>query len=153
MKVDLRLTQKVIECFYKGVRVASHLRSEAIGELTTIKEHMPLSHQYYFEQTPGNLIASAERIGPDVSIFIKTILDSSKQHLGIRSSLGVLRLVKEYGPQRLCGACKRALALQTFSSRSVESILKTGLDRVPLPATASPSPIYHENLRGRHYFN
>jgi transposase len=153
MKVDLRLTRKVIECFYKGVRVASHLRSEAIGELTTIKEHMPLSHQHYFEQTPENLIASAERIGPDVSIFIKAILDSSKQHLGIRSSLGVLRLVKEYGPQRLCGACRRAHALQTFSSRSVESILKTGLDRAPLSTGVAPSPLYHENLRGPHYFN
>ena len=81
-KVDLRLTQKVVECFHKGVRVASHLRSEAIGELTTIKEHMPPSHQHYLEQTPENLIASAERIGPDVSIFIKAILDSRKQHLG-----------------------------------------------------------------------
>ena len=152
-KVDLRLTKRIVECFHKGERVASHLRSELTGELTTIREHMPPSHRHYLEQTPENLIASAERIGSDVSIFIKAILDSSKQHLGIRSSLGVLRLVKEYGPQRLCGACKRALALQAFSSRSVESILKTGLDRAPLPAAASPSPIYHENLRGPHYFN
>ena len=152
-KVDLRLTQRIVECFHKGERVASHLRSEVTGELTTIREHMPPSHRHYLEQTPENLIASAERIGPDVSIFIKAILDSSKQHLGIRSSLGVLRLVKEYGQERLCGACKRAHALQAFSSRSVESILKTGLDRAPLSAAASPSPLYHENLRGPHYFN
>jgi transposase len=152
-KVDLRLTQKVIECFYKGVRVASHLRSEAIGELSTVKEHMPLSHQHYLEQKPENLITSAERIGPDVGIFIKAILDSSKQHQGIRSSLGVLRLAKEYGSERLCGACRRALALQALSSRSVESILKTGLDRTPLSAAVAPSPLYHENLRGPHYFN
>jgi len=152
-KVDLRLTQRIVECFHKGERVASHLRSEATGELTTIREHMPPSHRHYLEQTPENLIASAERIGPDVSIFIKAILDSSNQHLGIRSSLGVLRLAKEYGPERLCGACRRALALQALSSRSVESILKTGLDRAPLSAAASPSPLYHENLRGPHYFN
>ena len=152
-KVDLRLTQRIVECFHKGERVASHLRSEVTGELTTIREHMPPSHRHYLEQTPENLIASAERIGIDVSIFIKAILDSSKQHLGIRSSLGVLRLAKQYGSERLCGACRRALALQALSSRSVESILKTGLDRASLSAAASPSPLYHENLRGPHYFN
>ena len=134
-----------------GLQAIREVRPQV--RLTTTREHMPPSHRHYLEQTPENLIASAERIGPDVSIFIKAILDSSKQHLGIRSSLGVLRLVKEYGPERLGGACRRALALQALSSRSVESILKTGLDRAPLPAAASPSPLYHENLRGPHYFN
>jgi transposase len=152
-KIDLRLTQKAIECFYKGVRVASHLRSDVAGDPTTVKEHMPPSHRHYIDQTPENLIASAERIGPDVSVFIKAILDTGKQHLGIRSSLGVLRLAKEYGPERLSGACRRALALQAYSSRSVESILKTGLDRVPVSTAASSSPLCHENLRGPHYFN
>lgn len=152
-KVELRLTQKTIECFYNGVRVASHLRSDVAGELTTVKEHMPPSHRHYIDQTPENLIATAERIGADVSVFIKAILDAGKQHLGVRSSLGVLRLAKEYGPERLCGACRRALALQALSARSVESILKAGLDRAPLSTVALPSPIYHENLRGPHYFN
>jgi hypothetical protein len=64
-----------------------------------------------------------------------------------------LRLAKKYGPERLGGACKRALALQALSSRSIESILKTGLDRAPLSAAVAPSPLYHENLRGPHYFN
>jgi len=152
-KVDLRLTQNVVECFHRGVRVASHLRTGAIGEKTTIKEHMPLSHQYYLEQTPENLIASAEQIGPDVSSLIKAILESRKHPLGIRSSLGVLHLAKRYGPQRLCGACRRAFAIQAFSFKSVQSILKTGLDQVPVVAATSASPLYHENIRGPRYFN
>lgn len=152
-KVDLRITQKIIECFHNGVRVASHPRSNVAGELTTTPEHMPPSHRHYMEQTPENLIASAERIGPDVSVFIKTIFDACKHHLGIRSSLGVLRLAKDYGAERLSSACRRALALQALSAKSVESILKTGLDRAPLPTAASSCPIHHENLRGPHYFN
>ena len=152
-KVDLRLTQNVVECFNKGVRVASHLRTGAIGELTTIKEHMPPSHQHYLEQTPEKLIASAEQIGPDVSSLIKAILESRKHPLGIRSSLGVLRLAKQYGPERLCGACRRAFSLQAFSFKSVQSILKTGLDQVPVVAATSTSPLYHENIRGPRYFN
>lgn len=151
-KVDLRLTPKIVECFYKGARVASHLRTSAPGEFTRVKEHMPPSHQHYLEQTPEKLIASAEQIGPDVGTLIKAILESRKQHLGIRSGLGVLRLAKQYGPERLCGACRRAFALQAFSFRSVESILKTGLDRVPLLTPAPSSPLYHGNLRGGRYF-
>ena len=66
-KVDLRITQKVIECFYKGVAGCKPPdEARRRGEQTTIKEHMPLSHQHYLEQTPENLIASAEQIGPDV---------------------------------------------------------------------------------------
>lgn len=152
-KVDLRITRKIIECFHNGERVASHPRSNIAGEITTTPEHMPPSHRHYMEQTPENLIASAERIGPDVSVFIKAIFDAVKQHLGVRSSLGVLRLEKQYGADRLGSACRRALALQALSAKSVESILKTGLDRAPLPATALSSPIHHENLRGPHYFN
>ena len=152
-KVDLRITSNVVECYYKGVRVASHLRSQTVGELTTVKEHRPLSHQRYLEQTPENLITSAGLIGPDVGTLVKAILDSGKQHLGVRSCLGVLRLAHAYGPERLCGACRRALELRALSCRSVESILKTGLDLAPPPAADSPPPLHHENLRGPHYFN
>lgn len=152
-KVDLRITQKAIECFHNGVRVASHIRSNAAGELTTIKEHMPPSHRHYMEQTPENIIASAERIGHDVSVFIKAVLDAGKHHLGVRSSLGVLRLEKHYGADRLGCACKRAFALQALSAKSVESILKNGLDRAPLAAATPSTPLQHENLRGQHYFN
>jgi transposase len=152
-KVDVRITGKVIECFHNGVRVASHLRSSVVGDFTRVKEHMPPSHRHYMEQTPENIIASAERIGHDVGILVKAILNAGKQHLGVRSSLGVLRLAKEYGPERLGCACKRALALQALSAKSVESILKSGLDRAPLSTADSPTPLYHENLRGPHYFN
>jgi transposase len=152
-KVDVRITQKAVECFYKGTRVASHLRSHAAGKQTTIDEHRPLSHQRYLEQTPEKLIASAEKIGPDVRRLIKEILETRKHPLGVRSSLGVLSLEKRYGQERLCCACRRALAIQAYSFKSVESILKTGLDRTPVLATASTSPLYHENLRGARYFN
>ena len=152
-KVDVRITQNAVECFYKGTRVASHLRSHAEGKQTTVNEHRPLSHQRYLEQTPEKLIASAEQIGPDVCKLIKEILESRKHPLGVRSSLGVLHLEKQYGKERLCGACRRALAIQAYSFKSVQSILKTGLDRTPVLETASTSALYHENLRGARYFN
>jgi hypothetical protein len=43
-----------------------------------------------------------------------------------------------------------ALALRAFSYRSVESILRNGLDRQPLPP-APAAPFSHDNLRGPDY--
>ncbi|MBA2883207.1 hypothetical protein HNR65_003569 [Desulfosalsimonas propionicica] len=52
---------------------------------------------------------------------------------GFRSCLGILRLGKSYGEERLVAAAKRANAIGGLSYKSVESILKNGLDQKPLP--------------------
>jgi transposase len=72
---------------------------------------------------------------------------------GFRSCLGIIRLGNRYGTERLEAACSRALAVRSYNYRSVESILRTGLDRKPLPdeppARTHPS---HDNLRGPDYY-
>ena len=47
-------------------------------------------------------------------------------------------LGKSYGEARLEAACARALALGTASYRSIESILKQGLDRSPTGTCGHP---------------
>jgi hypothetical protein len=68
--------------------------------------------------------------------------------------LGILRLGQRFGGERLEAACQRALAVQALSYRSVESILKNGLDKQSLPA-APPPPVdrRHENVRGSTYYH
>jgi transposase len=51
---------------------------------------------------------------------------------GYCSCLGILRRAKQHGPARLNAACARALAAGARSYRHVASILKHGLDRLPL---------------------
>ena len=67
-----------------------------------------------------------------------------------------MRLAKRYEPERLVAACQRALQIGTTSYRSVDAILKNGLDNVPLPleaeAVAKIVPIRHANLRGAAYY-
>ena len=68
--------------------------------------------------------------------------------------MGLLRLVKQHGPERLDAACARAVAAGARSYRPVESILKHGLDRLPLdaePVPPSPRPL-HDNVRGPAYY-
>jgi len=50
-------------------------------------------------------------------------------------------------------ACGRALLLKAYSYKSVESILKSNLDKQELPETPSAEkPIIHYNIRGREYY-
>jgi transposase len=71
---------------------------------------------------------------------------------GFRSALGVLRLAKTYGPERLESACARALTLHSFSYKSVESMLKHGLDQRPLRAGSARAHPVHANIRGPNYY-
>ena len=153
-KVDVRSTQSTVEVFFKGKRVASHKRSPHKGRFTTQNEHMPKSHRAYAEWTPQRLIRWAAKTGEHTAALIEKVLESRPHpQQGFRSCLGIMRLGKRYGNERLEAACNRALHIQSYSYTSVESILKTGLDGQPLPQPTSEYPaIEHDNLRGADYF-
>ena len=110
--LEVRLTATTVECFHKGQRVASHVRSHLKGRHTTVPEHMPKAHREYAEWTPQRLVRWAEQSGPASAAVIAHIL-AHRPHpqQGFRSCLGVLRLAERYGPERLEAACRRALRL------------------------------------------
>src|SRR5262249_13222767 len=122
---------------------------------TTVKEHMPKRHQAYAEWTPERIIDWAEKTGKATEKLVETIM-ASRAHpqQGFRSCLGILRFSKSYGHARLESACQRALDIGACSYKSIESILKNGLDQKPPPAKSSvtPLPLHHENVRGKEYF-
>ena len=64
---------------------------------------------------------------------------------GIRACVGILKLKRGSGPERLDAACARALALNACSLKSVTSILKNRLEDQPIEvapdAPRSPTPI------------
>lgn len=153
-QVDVRLTAQCVECFVKGKRVSSHRRSSLPGQHTTQTAHMPKAHQQYAEWTPERLIRWAEQTEPATAHVITTILTTrTHPQQGFRSCLGILRLGKTYGPDRLEAACQHAQALGAYAYKSVESILRHGLDQHPLPPDrASPSIITHANSRGPQYY-
>ncbi|MGE4096173.1 MAG: IS21 family transposase, partial [Candidatus Binatia bacterium] len=153
-QVDVRLTAQCVECFVKGKRVSSHRRSSLPGQHTTQTAHMPKAHQHYAQWTPERVLRWAEQTGPATGCVINAIL-ASRTHpqQGFRSCLGILRLGKTYGKERLEAACAHAHALTAYTYRSVESILRHGLDQRPLPTERiNPPLITHENIRGPHYY-
>ena len=156
--VDARITATTVEIFYKGSRVASHVRSTLKNHHTTITEHMPSAHRRYAEWTPARLTQEAAKIGPATIALIEAIM-KAKPHpeQGFRSCLGILRLVKSYGAQRLETVCRRGNDIGATTYTSIASILKHGLDRAPsqdsAPDAATGAPIRHANIRGQRYYH
>ncbi len=153
-EVWLRATATTIEILLRGRRIASHPRSYLRGKFTTLAEHMPRSHREQATWTPSRILAWAEKTGPSVRALCEAILLSRKhpEH-GFRSCLGILRLGKKHGDERLEAACARAHQLGARSYRHVASILDKGLDRVPLDEVDEErSPTTHENVRGADYY-
>ena len=154
-QIDIRYTEHNIECFYKNQRIASHCRSRQKGHHTTVREHMPDSHRQYGDWSPQRLIRWAEKYGKCTAELINQIMQSRHHpEQGYRSCLGILRLEKTYGAERLEAACRRALLLETRRYKSVESILKHGLDKTdPAPEIEPSLPEDHSNIRGSSYYH
>ena len=154
-QVDVRLTSSTVEVLFKNRRVASHQRDYRKGAFITLTEHMPKSHQRYLEWTPSRIIRWAEKNGPKTQKLITRILDSrTHPEQGYRSSLGIMHLGKAYSPERLEAACERALFINAYSYKSVQSILKKGLDQQPFlfEQIENTQPLNHHNIRGKHYY-
>jgi transposase len=153
-EVEVRSTRGTVEIVYQGKRIASHVRSSQPHVASTIAEHRPKSHQEYLEWTPSRIIDWAGKVGPFTARLVESVIaDKPHPEMGYRSALGVIRLSRKYGDERLEAACTRAVRFKLYLYQSVKSILECGLDSQPLPELVPPpSPVGHENLRGPDYY-
>jgi hypothetical protein len=115
---------------------------------------MPERHQRHVEWTPERIVRWGEQFGPRTAEVAHEILRScSHPEQGFRSCLGLFSLGRTYGTDRLEAACNRALAIRSPRYRSVQSILKNGIDRQPLPEPAQQQERReHVNVRGADYY-
>jgi DNA replication protein DnaC/transposase len=114
-----RITTRTVELFHHGKRVAAHLRSFSDRKHTTVREHMPSSHQRYADWTPGRLKRQAGEIGRNTATLVELILtEKTHPEQGFRACIGILRLAKGYGAERLEAACARALEIGARSYTS-----------------------------------
>jgi len=115
---------------------------------------MPAHHRFREDWTPERIRGYAAKAGANVEIFVDVIM---RQHLhpeqGYRSCLGVIRLAKTFGHDRLDAACVRALEINAHSYTSLHSILKNGLDRKARTRFTDEPAITHPNIRGADYFH
>jgi transposase len=156
--VELRVTATTLEVLLRRQRIAAHARSAKPGGFTTVAEHMPASHRAHLQWTPAKLISWGERIGAATAGVVRWQMERRPHpEQGYRACLGLMRLAREYGNDRLEAACARAQSIRAPHYRNVKSILACGLDRQSTnllggdrnPAAPMPS---HDNVRGAGYY-
>jgi transposase len=154
-KVEARFTTATVEIYFKGKRVASHSRLAGRGKHSTPSEHTPRAHRAHAEWTPSRIISWAKKSGPATGRVVPRILESKRHpEQGYRACLGIIRLGRTHGGDRLEAACRRAEQLGAFTYRTVKNVLSSGADRLPLDEEeslfATPE---HPNIRGATYYH
>ena len=122
-QVEYRQTSKTIEVFLLGRRIASHPRLWIKNSHSTLKDHMPSTHRLYAEWTPQRIIEWATQNGPATGQLVREIMNRRRYpEQGFRSCLGILKLSKIAGAERLELAARRALTLNALSYKHIKLI-------------------------------
>ena len=152
--IEARITAATIELFHKGERIAAHMRGSGNGRHTTIPEHMPSSHRRFADWTVERIARDATAIGPCTALLCEKILVERRHpEQGFRACLGIMRMARSFGRERVEAACSRALDIGARTYGSVRSILDKNLDQVPSSRPASAPPVDHPNIRGSRYYH
>ena len=154
-KVILRLTRNAVEVFYKGTRVAMHVRCRNTQRDPIVKEeHMPPEHRKYLAYNTNDFTKWASSIGMNTSTVVRYFLTSGKEpEQGFKACASMTRLAERYGAKRLENACERLLAFTaTPSIRTLTTILKNRQDNVSKPAEPELVKAQHGITRGAAYF-
>lgn len=156
-RLEYRLTSRTLEVFFRGRRVASHLRLWIKDKPSTLKEHMPSHHQYYQEKflewTPERVISWGAKIGPATAQAVKAIMETKRHpEQNFRACIGVIHLAKTWSNERLEAACRRALEVNACSYKYIKLILESNGDRRPNARQQLTLATPHDNVRGAEYY-
>jgi transposase len=154
VKVEIRLTRKIVEVFHRSERVTSHQRVEALGGHSTYEEHMPPAHKAQAEWTLERMLTWMEASCPNTRLAAETIrkrYDHPQQ--GLQACLGLYRLSCSHGAQRTEMACGLALVMSCVTVKAIRRLLANPPEAAA-PAQEPPTPpVEHVNIRGSGYYS
>jgi transposase len=152
-RVRVIYDERNVAIYYDNIRIVQHRRDNTPNAYTTLHTHMPPNHRYYATWSSGRFIRWARSIGHNAEDVIKKVLKSRKHpEQAFKSCMGILNLVKDYGPERLDKACKRALYFGFYSHKRIKNILDRGLEKDMLTEQKELFITSHKNLRGSGYY-
>jgi transposase len=154
-EVDTRLTERTLEVFHRGKRVAAHQRRYGGRRHGTDPDHMPSAHRRYAEWSPARFQRWAKTVGPATETLIIAVL-ANRPHpeQGFRTCLGILRLYRGVETARAERVSVAALNIGAFTYRSVASILANNIKPPSARKEAESVNLFdHPNIRGAGYFN
>ena len=145
-KVEVRLTAKLVEIFYKQRRIAVHTRLYGRrNQYSTTVEHMPQEHQQFLTWNGDRFRDWAKKYGPSTAGVIEHILTSKKvEQQTYRSCMSILRLADKYSAQQLEAVCLKIVdAHVTPSYKVIKDLITVGAktDSKPSPSTPPSKPL------------
>lgn len=151
--VTARCTPTTVEILHGRSRVASHVRSEALGRKSTDRAHMPEHHLAWADHSPERYLEWAQRVGRAALSVVERLLADARHPAAALNACGALqKLERQYKPERFELACDKALAIQSPTVKSIRSLLQHQLEGKAAPfATVDPMPA-HTNVRGASYY-
>lgn len=130
-KMNIIFNKNTVEIYFEQRRIAFHHRVLLKYGYTTIKEHMPSSHQFMTEWNPSRFLSWGRSLGESCEKYIEKILEKKQYpEQSYKTCLGILTLSKKTGNHRLDNACKRAMDYERYNLAIIKSILERGLDNL-----------------------
>ena len=152
-EIEARITARTVELFHRGERIAAHMRGSGNGRHT----RSPSTCHRRIGALPIGRSSGSARSDCGRGVYGRILRDgigrAAPPRAGFRACLGIIRLVKGFGRERVEAACNRALDIGARTYGSVRSILDTGLDQTPVSPAAPDQPIHHTNIRGARYYH
>ena len=159
-KVDLRLTDSLLEIYYKGERISTHSRFPEYvhNRYSTHSEDMPPAFRGIVEWDQDRITSWASSIGKSTRLVIDRVFEGTLvKEQGYNPSLAILRLGKTYSDGRLENACELALSrgIKSPRYRHLSAILKANQDEQYQEEKEAKDPLKDSRLgylRGADYY-
>jgi hypothetical protein len=130
-KVLVRATRSQVRVYFGEERVAVHPR-RGPGARSTVDSHLPDRRSDYRHRSREYWEQRAADLGPTVLDYVREIFDSDDVLCQLRTVQAVVTHLKDHPVERAQAACARALHFGNLTYRGIKSILRKGLDLVPI---------------------
>lgn len=154
-RVEIRVSQKVVEIFLHSKCIASHIRNHVEGGVTTNPQHLAPQHSAYQKQSIEHYLEWAAEFGEQTAAVVRAQYEGKRvdSMVANKACSQLQSLARLYDVVEFEAACARAVAIASPTVKSVRSILSTGLYK--LEQTVKPVqgllPL-HDNVRGAGYY-
>lgn len=157
-QVNVVYTTDWVEVYCQHDRIAVHSRNYRSHAYSTQSAHMPDNHKAVMDQKGWDadyFLREAGKAGTNVHKAIAQLLGSKAfPEQTYNSCLGILRLGKKYGPDRLEAACALLDQGPRVNYGIIHNILKNNMDKqVGSALNKDFKTPAHDNVRGAQHFN
>lgn len=155
-KVEVWYSNKIVDIYYEGKKIATHPKTSQKGKYITQTEHMASSHKKYLEWNPGKILNWGKTIGDSTVKLLDTIM-KNKPHpeMGFKACMGILNLYKKYleyeswDEYRLEQISSFALVSHRFRVDDIKQMLKNNKQDEDMTSKI----LEHKFVRGSNYYS